>query len=140
MKSLFRSLIIISNLAYLIWFFQPYYSIVLYTDDIRQLLRSDGYGGNDFFLQFSVELGWVLLLFYLVTAVGLYFYVKLARMLFTLLVAISLFLPFMYGVSVQSHIDVFMNTITTLCDGIVLYMCYLSSIAENFEASNEHVA
>jgi hypothetical protein len=137
MSSLFRTLIIVSNVAYIAWFFQPYYSTGLYTDEIRELLRSDGYSGIDYFLKYSVELGWLLLALYLIASIGMFFYIKVARTLFAVLVAASILIPLLYGVSVQSNIDVVLNTITTMAGAVILYMCFLSSLAGNFTAHNK---
>jgi len=137
MERLFRTLIIISYATYVLWFFQPYYSSFLYTDEIRNLLDSDGYGGIDILLKYSIELGWLFIFAYLIAAVGLFYYISAARVLFTFLYGTSIFLPIVFGVSVQSNIDALLNNIIAMADAIILYMCYLSSISSKFTPHNK---
>ncbi len=137
MVTLFRMIIIVSNLAYIIWFFQPYYSTSLYTDELRNLLEADGYTGVEILLRYSVEIGYVFLVLYLASAVGLYFYIKQARMLFTGLCLLSIITPLFYGMSVQSNIDVALNNIAYMGDSIVLYMSYFSTVANKFKTHNK---
>jgi len=139
MVNLFRILVIVANLAYVAWFFQPYYSPVFYSNDVMELLRSDGFSGVDFLLKYSVEIGWLLLVLFLVTAVGLLLYIKAARTLFVVLIIGTLILRMFYGVSVQSNIDSTLMSITAILDGAILYMIYFSSLAEKFLGHNNHL-
>lgn len=137
MEKLFRLLIILSSAAYIIWFFQPYYPTGLYTEEIRDLLGADGYSGMDLLLKYSVEIGWAWLILYLISAIGIFLYIKAARILFTILFFLALLLPLLYGVSVQSHIDVVLINIMSSSDAVILYMCYLSSITSKFTTHNK---
>jgi len=137
MEKLFRSLIVISNSAYVLWFFQPYYATNLYTETMREVLEADGYSGVDILLKYSIEIGWVFLALFLLSAIGLFLYIKIARTLFTVLCLSSFVIPLFYGISVQSHIDVVLNNITYMADSIVLYMSYFSSVAVKFKAHNK---
>ncbi len=130
---LFRTLIIVSNLAFIIWFFQPYYSSSLYTDELRDLLQADGYTGVDILLRYSVETGYAFLALYLISAVGMLLYMKSARTLFAILCLLSLITPLFYGMSVQSNIDEVLNNISYMGDSIVLYMSYFSTVARKFK-------
>ncbi len=130
---LFRTIIVISNLAFIIWFFQPYYSSSLYTDELRNLLQADGYAGVDILLRYGVETGYVFLVLYLVSAIGMLLYIKAARTLFTVLCLLSLITPLFYGMSVQSNIDEVLSNISYMGDSIILYMSYFSTVANKFK-------
>jgi hypothetical protein len=103
---------------------------------MREMLDADGYNGYDFLLKNSQIIGWFFLVAYLAASIGLYFYLKAARTLFTILFFTSFFLPIFFGMSVQSHIDVILNNIVAFADAIILYMCYLSPIANEFTTHN----
>ena len=120
MDKIFRTLIVVSYLAYLMWFFQPYYETWLLTDLMREMLDADGYNGYDFLLKNSLHIGWFFLVAYLATSIGLYFYIKPARTLFTILFLTSFFLPMFFCMSVQSHIDVILNKIIGFSDDLIL--------------------
>lgn len=139
MNKLFRILIVVSNIAFIMWFFQPYNTAGLYSDEIKQLLGADGYGGIDQLLKYSVQTGWGLLVLYVITAIGLFFYLKPARTIFSVLLVLSIFLPLFYGVSVQSNIDATLRVIINMGDAVVWYMAYFSSVSSQFSAHNQAI-
>jgi len=100
------------------------------------MLDADGYNGVDLLLQYSVEIGWGFLIAYLVSAIGIFIYVKLARTFFAILCLSSLITPLFFGMSVQSHIDSVLNNIMYMADAIILYMSYFSSLAIKFDSHN----
>ena len=136
MQSLFRALIIISSSAYVLWFFQPYYSTSLYNEDMRMMLDAHGYNGVDLLLQYRAEIGGGFLIAYLISAIGIFIYIKLARTFFAILCISSIITPLFFGMSVQSHIDTTLNNITYMADAIILYMSSFSSLSTKFNAHN----
>ena len=139
MERIYRVLIVFTTIAYLVWFFQPYNSDIFYSEGVAQLLRSDGFGGADILLRYSVELGWLLLSLYLVSAVGMFYFIRAARTLFLYLIVASLLLKLFLGVSVQSNIDYFLIQLTMMVDGIILYMSYFSSVAKRYQTQNNRL-
>ncbi len=132
MEGVYRALVLFSTVAYVVWFFQPYNSDIFYSEGIVYLLRSDGFGGADTLLRYSVELGWLLLALFVASAVGMFYFMRPARTLFLCLILASLLLKLFFGVSVQSHIDHFLIQLILMTDGVILYMSYFSSVAIRF--------
>ena len=132
MIPLFRKLIIISNTTYLLWFFLPYYSDKLFTDETQGLLTANGFNANDIMSRFGVELGYVFLVLFLVSALGMYFFNNQAKILFVALILLDLFLVLFSGVSVQSNIDVLLFNISIMADAVIIYMAYLTPVAAKF--------
>ncbi len=132
MVPLFRKLIIISNVAFIVWFFLPLYSHKLYTYDVQKLLDANAFNALDILLRFNVEINYINLALYLISAVGMYFFIRKARTLFLVLTIFTFITPLFAGVSVQSPIDVVLNNVTLMADAAILYMSYYSSVASKF--------
>jgi hypothetical protein len=129
MDKLFRSLILISNAIYVLWFFQPYNTEHLYESETLVALSWIGFGSIELVSTVST---YIISPLYIVAAVGLWFYFAAARVLFVVLIATSILLAPFTGLSVQTGIDMLLSQIVIGIDGIVLYMCYFSSVSANF--------
>lgn len=136
MDKLFKSLIVVSTIAYIAWFFQPYNTEYIYDKDTIDALQWAGFGGNYFYLSYF---SYVLFVLYLVSAFGMLLYIKRARQLFVILTIINIVSVPFAGLAVSTSIDNFLINITGLCDGAVLFMAFFSSISTNFEAHNNQL-
>ena len=134
MDKLFKSLILISTLGYILWFFQPYNISYIYDQDTLRVLEWSGFGGN-YYLLFYIS--YVILVLYIISAIGMLLYLKWARALFAVLTVVTILLAPFSGVGVSTSIDGFLQYIINLCDGAVLFMAYFSSISSNFKPHNK---
>lgn len=134
MDKLFKSLILTSTLGYILWFFQPYNISSIYDQDTLSALEWSGFGGNYYYLFYA---SYVILVAYIISAIGMLLYLKWARLLFTVLSVVSILSTSLTGVAVSTSIDSFLQNIIGLCDGAVLFMAYFSSISTNFKAHNK---
>ena len=134
---LFRSLIILSSVTYLIFFFHPYYTYQL--EDLAVSIR---YTNAETIAELYIQnyLPFIILFLYIVSAVLLFFFIKVARLLFVLTIALGLVTTPVSGFSVLSGWDSLLSSIGTLCDGAVLYMLFFSSVAERFRCSKIFVS
>lgn len=131
MEKVFRTIVVINLAAFLIWFFQPYGYLTITDKSVMDALAWNGYGGNEILNQY---IPWCFLAVSLICAVGLYFYLNFARILFALMVLSALLLsPFM-GLNIGTGIDTFFHTLINLLDGIILFMSYFSSISNKFSS------
>ena len=133
MDKLFKSLIVISILAYVLWFFQPYNTEYFYDKDTIEALQWAGFGGNYLYIFYF---SYIILVLYIISALGMLLYIKRARQLFTLLTIVNILLVPLVGLMVTTSIDNVLLNITGLSDGAVLFMAYFSSISTNFSAHN----
>ena len=72
----------------------------------------------------------------MVSAVGLWFYLSYARTAFVILLITSFALAPFTGLSVQTGIDMLISQLVIGMDGVILYMYYFSSVADNFTHNN----
>ena len=134
MDKLFKSLIFITTLTYVLWFFEPYNISYIYDQDTLRALEWAGFGGNYDYISY---VSYVFLVLYLISAIGMLLYLKWARLLFLVLTIASILFTPIAGINVSTTIDSLLQTITGLCDGAILFMSYLSSISINFTAHNK---
>ena len=132
MDKLYKFLIVFGSISYVIWFFQPYNIPEIYDVRVFELLGETGYGSVDILWNPIV---YILLILYLLSAVGMWFYIKVARNIFLLLQIVYVALAFIGGVVVQSPIDSAVYHLIVLSDGALLFMAYFSSISERYENS-----
>ncbi len=137
MERIYRILILLSTAAYILWFFQPYNSPEFVGEEAIRILGAEGYGGSDFLLNISPVMGWVLLLGFILAAVGMVFYISAARASFVLLLAISIVLRLFTGLSVQTSINAALLYFINIADGVIVFMSYFSSVADNYSTHNK---
>ena len=129
MEKIFRALIIIYCALYIIWFFQPYNNLALYDQASLTALSLNGYGAYDLIVPIS---SLILTPALILSCFLLWFFVPVGRIVFTILVVITLAtLPFS-GLTVQTGLDFLISQIAQGAAGIILFMCYFSSISSKF--------
>ncbi|MCF6282681.1 MAG: hypothetical protein L3J28_10840 [Candidatus Polarisedimenticolaceae bacterium] len=133
MVTLFRSLILVSNAVYVLWFFQPYNAPWLYETEILNALSWSGWGGNELLAE---KISGLLIIAWLATAFGLWFFKAWARTTFVVLNISTVILTPIFGLLVQSSVDVILTQVMTIADGMLLFMCYFSSVSANFNTKN----
>jgi hypothetical protein len=133
---IFRKIIIASVLLYtFIWFF-PYFGYVLMTDsEIDILVSVGGYGATlpyeeyaVFFMVYDV----MIYAGFVASSIGMFFFKKIAREAFSVLIVISLIVTFVSGMTVSYAGIAFLESILSLMDGGILALAYLSSLSQKF--------
>jgi hypothetical protein len=134
---LFQALVVVSTLSYSLWFFFPY--IVqhlandLYRDIASRLGQYDGYGA---FLPVHHPLYyWPWFGFWLIASIGLFFFQNWAKNLFLFLNVLGLVLAPLGGFSVRGPLASLLAELTTVLDGAILALAYLSPLAAAFATS-----
>lgn len=126
---LFRALVIISTITYLIWFFQFLFGGWLISQRTWDALSWQGDGA---LLPIPPRLGWLFLLLYVAAAVGLWMFSKSARFVFLMLTAFFIITSPLVGVQVQTALGSFLLQLTNLADGAILVMAYTAPLKERF--------
>ncbi len=130
MIKLFRSLVVVSSLSYFLflgsWYlFTPYLS-----EDVLAVLTWTGYGA---IIQLPPFVSWALVLFWLLIAIGMYFFNSTARLLYLVFTIFFILTTPLYGLFVSTAYDLVFLEITNFLDGAILAMAYLSSISAKFK-------
>ncbi len=133
MDKLFRLLVLASNTLYILWYFQPYNTEFIFDVETLLALSWIGYGSNELINTISTL---IIAPLYMVASVGLWFYLYYARTAFVILTITSIALAPFTGLSVQTGIDILISQLLIGMDGVILYMCYFSSVAGNFTHNN----
>lgn len=127
----FQMLVVSSTVIYIIWFFLPYWSGHLSEDEYR-LTEFAGYGAIlpvHHVLYYSAWFG-----FWLISALGLFFFQNWARHLYLALSLLSLVTAPFSGFLVQTPVDTLLANANLLLDGALLAVAYLTPLAASFKA------
>ena len=131
MNKIFRLIILISNASYVLSLFAPYNIPAIYDQSTLDVLGWNGYGANEILLNYG---SWVLMGLYLFSALGLLFFINEARFLYFAVIVFDLLLAPFGGLWVQSGIDGMLSYISSLLDGIILYMAFMSPVSHQFKS------
>ncbi len=130
MKKLFRILLIISTLTYIVYLTAPYFDKYYLDQGTRDLLQWTGY-------QSVLEIpNWLLSIssfFWLPLAIGLWFFNSLVRKIYLIYTLLFLFLNPLLGLFIASGFEMFFFQATTLLDGVILTMAYFTSLDDEFK-------
>jgi hypothetical protein len=127
---LFRVVVLVSTIAYLVWFFHLLLGSRLISDGTRDALSWQGYGA---LLPMPERLGWLFLLLFVAVAVGLWMFSRSARLVFVMLTAFFIVTYPLGGVQVQTAFDSFLLLLNNMADGALLVMAYTAPLKERFE-------
>ena len=129
MKRLFRSLVVASTLAYVLWFCMPFFSVHIFDSETLDALSWAGFGA-------IVDLGnlapYMFLIAYGIIAVGLIYFQRWARTGFLILTVVAFILAPLSGLNVQTGIDSALSYFITLADGAILAIAFLTSMSDEF--------
>ncbi|WP_092999113.1 hypothetical protein [Thiohalomonas denitrificans] len=127
-KMLFRIAVIAGAVTYVAYWFLPY--TYGYLDTFTGSLLS--YGGHDAVFVGPELFHNVIFVAWLVAAVGLLLFRKLARSLFLILVVTTMALSPLYGLSVETAGGATLISIANMADGVVLALAYFSPVKNEF--------
>jgi len=128
MRTLFRWLVVVSVIAYLMFFFMPAMPLSI-SPDVAALRGKSGYGAT---LPSLPWLPWAFLAGWLLASVGLFFLRAWARGLFASLYVLVLLLRFVQGTTVHLPIEGFLGEIVSLADGAILALAFTNPVASYF--------
>ncbi|MFA4829044.1 MAG: hypothetical protein WC855_05565 [Thermodesulfovibrionales bacterium] len=131
MNKIFRLIILISIGSYVLLLFAPYNIPAIYDQSTLNLLEWSGYGANEILLNYGF---WAVMVLYLISALGLWFFINEARFLYLAVIVFDLLSTPFGGLWVQSGIDGMLSYISTLLDGIILYMAFMSPVSQQFKS------
>jgi len=79
---------------------------------------------------------WATAALWIAASIGVYFFISAARLLYTFLVAFSIFTTLVGGVQVHLAIEAFLIYLSSVSDGAVLVLAYWSPLRKRFEAAS----
>lgn len=133
MKNIFRYLLIVSTVFYILWFFLPFFWDQIYSVETLTALEWNGFGA---ILSSEGPIPYVIFLAYLFSIYGLLLYKAWARSLFLYLTIFSILSSPLWGLNVQGPYDLVLGSVITYSDGIILTLAYFSSVGEEFKNKN----
>lgn len=128
LRHVFRWLVVVSTLAYLLLFFMPAIPLQL-SAEIASLRAQSGYGAT--FAGWP-WFPWLFLLVWLIASVGLFFFQNWARGLFAALYVLVLLLRLIQGTIVHLPVEGFLSEFVSLADGAILALAFTEPIASYF--------
>jgi hypothetical protein len=126
---LFRFLVALSGLVYLLYFFFPIVRSSFIAPQTLELLELNGF---ESLYSWPVWLQWVTFGLYWIALVGLFLFKPAARLLFVCLTLFFLFSGLGLGLEVASAIESFIGTTLTLIDGALIALLFASPLADEF--------
>lgn len=131
---LFRTFIVFGSILYLLLLSLNYYGYQWLSNQEMDVLSYVGYKAIINFPNFIL---WGFVFWWFVAAVGMFLFMRWARMLFFVWVVISTVTTLLGGMHVQTAIEVFLANTGNIIDGAILLMSYTSEVKVKFMKSNE---
>ena len=130
MKTIFRSLIILSVVIYTVIIAKPYFDSSFHSKDLLDLLAWNGFEAIVFLPEWA---NWIIILIWLPISLGMYYFNKQSRLAY-LIAAIffTLTLP-LFGTQIFTGTEIMLYQLVATLDGIVLTMAYFTSISDEFK-------
>jgi len=129
MRDTFRGLIIVSTTLYVVYWFLPFFDWRWYSPEVLELRSVSGFDAK---IVLPSLVDYLLLAAWLLAAIGMYFFKAPARSLFLwLYIVMTLVDPFR-GTSVFTGVDLLLFSLSTLMDGAILAIAYLTSVGRLF--------
>ena len=125
----FRALVICSTGLFVLWFFELFLLGGFVSPEVHDLLNWHGYQA---LIPLPDLVSWLVMVLYLVAAVGLCEFTKAGRMLFSLLTVFNLITSLLGGVQIATAFGSCLGAVTSLADGAILVMAYSSPLAKKF--------
>ncbi len=129
MRETFRALVVISTLIYLVYWFLPFVDWRWYSLDVLELRELSGIGAQ-LLLPLAVE--YILFAAWILAAVGMYFFKAIARSAFLWLYIVSTLMEPFLGVVVLTGLDSVLSSLSTVLDGAIIAIAYLTSVERQF--------
>ena len=129
MKTIFRALIILTVLIYVIFIAKPYFDSSFHSKDLLDLLAWNGFEALVFLPEWA---NWIITLIWLPISLGMYCFNKQSRLAYLIAaVFFTLSLP-LFGTQVFTGTEIMLYQLIATLDGIILTMAYFTSISDEF--------
>ena len=128
LETVYRAAIISGALAYILFWFMPY-TYGYFDGEIQAILSYTGYAS---IISFNETTGWLLFFMFLACSFGMFFYRKIFRTAFLMLIIFTTTLIPLLGLAVMTSVDTLFINITNIMDGVALAMAYFSPIKDKF--------
>lgn len=128
--ALYRTLIVISFGALVLWFLLPSVDGYFLSDETNYILGAQGYGA---ILPIPVRISWMVFFINLAVAPGLWFFCLSARWVYVSIIIFFVAVKPLAGVQVETSLSSFIGYIMTLADGALLILSFTSPIRQKFE-------
>ncbi len=127
-NNIFRITIVVGAITYVAYWLLPYsYG---YLDSETGILLS--YGGYGAIYSGNEILDVAILVMSVVSSLGMFFYWKVARYIFLLLIATVVAVP-LYGLSIQTAGGAMLLDVVHITDGMALALAYFSPVKDRFK-------
>ena len=134
MEKLFKIIVITSYIAFLIYFFNPYLTMSLYSEFTLEALSWEGYGA---LVYMDSLVGYLLLAAYTIVLIGLLRFMAWARAFFISLTLISIVFTGVQGLVVLMPFDSVLVYIMNLLDGAAIIMMFTNPISNLFNKETQ---
>lgn len=129
MTTIFRILIVISTILYVVVYWLPYLEEPFLSEKEMQLLIWDGLGSL-FRVSLALDIG--IFLTGIVVPALMFFYVAGSRLAFLVLTLLYIALNLAFGIRVFTPITLFLGDIVLVMDGAIIAISYFTSVSERF--------
>ncbi|MCL1144171.1 hypothetical protein [Shewanella gaetbuli] len=122
----FQNTVLITAALYTAFFFMPYLWQHIYAEEVVYILSAAGTGGM---LEPTNPFSYVYSMLYVLSLLGLYTYKKLAKWLFSIIIAFNLLIsPYVLGFSVGIYLDASIGYLLSLFEGALILMLFSDEI------------
>ncbi len=133
MINLYRYLIVISVLLYVIFWLLPYFDYIWLNQEELSLASYNNFSS---YINHGImkSLSWVVFFVWMFIYLGLFFFIKIARSLFFMILIVeNTIFNLLFGFSILPPISSFIGSFLGTIDGFVLAILYLTSVNKKFE-------
>jgi hypothetical protein len=132
MKSLFRYIVAISTALFVVLWLLPFFDYMWLSPDELDLAAAAGFGS---YIPSHIAIYWSLFIAWLIISIGLFFFSRIARTSFVILLVATTIAGFFSGFSVLTPLSAGISGIVILSDGVIITMAYLTSVSKYFSES-----
>ncbi len=129
MTTLFRLLIVVSTLIFLVSLALPYFDWRWLTEWQISMVHEAGY---DAIVYVSMTIYAPLLIAFLVSSIGMFFFQAWARLLFALTSAVAVIFSVLGGMDIQPGYARALTDLNLLLDGAIIAIAYLTGLSARF--------
>ncbi|WP_074870823.1 hypothetical protein [Atopomonas hussainii] len=132
MKSIFRYIVAISTALFVVLWLLPFFDYLWLSPDELNLASADGFGS---YIPSHIAIYWGLFIAWFINSIGLFFFSRIARTSFLILLVATTIASFFSGFSVMTPLSAGISSIVMLSDGAIITMAYLTSVSKYFVES-----
>lgn len=126
---LFRLVIILWTVGYLVWFFHLLLGQRFISEEAWDALAWTGFNA---WLPMPSSVAWLFLLLSVSLAVGLWFFSKSARLVFAAMSTFWLFASLLGGIQVQLPVGAYLQSLVNLASGAILVLAFTPPLKHRF--------